>query len=120
MQRVTISLPEDHLQELEENAATRGMSLAKYLRGLIEQNHRLSEAKEKKIHTIDEASATKLPAQTDAPFLKYHLEWALESRYLLRYLIDSLAQQSSEKRATVLSTATERAQKLVAELLEKA
>ncbi len=120
MQRITISLPEDLLQELEGNAAVRGMPLAKYLRGLIEQNCQLSGAKENKLRTIDKAPATKLPTQTDATFLKYHLEWALESRYLLRYLIDSLEQQSSEKRATVLSTATERAQKLVAELLEKA
>ncbi|HVV69620.1 MAG TPA: hypothetical protein VHE99_11430 [Gammaproteobacteria bacterium] len=52
--------------------------------------------------------------------VEYHLEWALESRYLLRYLVDSLEQQSAEKRATVLSTVTERAQKLIAELLEKA
>lgn len=120
MQRVTISLPEDLLQELEENATVRGMSLAKYLRELIEQNHQLSEAKERKPRAINEAPATKLPAETDVDFLKYHLEWTLESRYLLRYLIDSLEQQSSEKRATVLSTATEKAQKLVAELLEKA
>ncbi|HVV69621.1 MAG TPA: hypothetical protein VHE99_11435 [Gammaproteobacteria bacterium] len=69
MQRVTISFPEDLLQELEENAVARGMSLAKYLRELIEQNRQLSVTHEKKLRTTDEISTTKLPKQTDAPWL---------------------------------------------------
>jgi len=41
---------------------------------------------------------------------KHNLQWTLESRYLLRYLVDSLKDQPIEKREVVLNTVQEKAQ----------
>jgi len=116
MQRVTISFPEETLKDLEKNAANRGLSLAHYLRELVELGLRLEGVESQLPTPISQASLEKTAAEGGVDFCKLPLEWALESRYLLRYLVDSLVQHSAEKRAAVLSTATEKAQKFVAEL----
>jgi len=116
MQRVTISFPEETLRALEKNAANRGLSLAHYLRELVEQGLRLEGAEGQLTTPISPVVSEKLSAEGDVDFCQLPLEWALESRYLLRYLVDSLVQQSAEKRAAVLRTAAEKAQKFVTEL----
>jgi hypothetical protein len=117
MRRITINFPQAAFEQLQKNAIKKEVSLAYYLRELVEIGRQVEEAASLQKEAAEQKNNADFLPESDAHLWKHDLLWTLESRYLLRYLVDNMSDQSAEKREAVLGTAKEKAQVLVEELL---
>ncbi len=114
MKRITISIPPEDLEKIEQLAQQKGLILSQCLRMLIRIGF-----------TVEEAAAEKNPGE-GSPFLsadeqillwKAQLTWQQEIRLLVRHLVDTLTQASLKDRDVLLEDAKQKAQNLVGTLL---
>lgn len=102
MQRTSIGIPDDDYKKIQAQAAKKSLSVAEYMRHLILLGLKVEDAAENHSHDPSEDFAS--------PGLqKKLLTWGLESRYLIRYLIQNGFQHSLEKRNAFLMEAKEKA-----------
>ncbi|MFT3741089.1 MAG: hypothetical protein QM752_00125 [Gammaproteobacteria bacterium] len=118
MPRITISFCDKDFVKLKNFAQGKGLSFAEYLRKLVEVGSRLESLEAHPQLTNACAETYQLPGQLHNELWKQGLLCALESRYLLRYLVDNLTSQPQEKRDTVLEAVKEKAQEFVKKLME--
>ena len=117
MPRLNLLFSETYFARLQENAAKKGVSLAHYARDLIDVGLHVEEITAQQMDAND-APKKAVSRLGDKELWKNSLACVLESRYLLRYLVDNLAHVPREKRELVLTTVKEKAQAVAAELLE--
>lgn len=109
MPRITLSIPDTLLAKLRHQATEQEISLAQHVRSLVEFG----------VDQVASTAHTATPANT-RELWKNSLAWNLESRYLLRYLVDHLLQDNTDKHALALNFAKEKAAVKVDELLANA
>jgi len=115
MRRITVNFSDSYFNHLQESARDKGISLAHYARGLIDFGRQVEEATAQST-ALDGAKNKAVPKLDETKELwKNSLLCVLESRYLLRYLVDNLTHLPSEKRDVVLNVVKEKAQSLVTE-----
>lgn len=117
MRRITVTFPENDFIQLQNSATKKGISLAQYLRDLVDIGRQVEEATAQQSVSNDEKNNAVLNFGDAKELWKNSLLCALESRYLIRYLVDSLPNQSDEKCETLINAVKEKAQTLVAELI---
>lgn len=113
MRRITISLPEEDLKYIEKCSQQKALSAAEYIRTLIKLGL-----------TVEKNSGVTDPLNY-APDLEHQkllwktlLVWELETRYLVRHLVEEGIQKNSGQQTALLETAKIKAQERVAELLQ--
>lgn len=116
MRRITVTFPDDDFEALQRQAAKKSISLAHYLRELVDIGRQVEEATAQQ-SALGDAKPTSSHLKDPKELWKNSLLSVLESRYLIRYLVDHLDGQSSEKRDAVLNAVKEKAHTLVTELL---
>jgi hypothetical protein len=102
MQRTSIGLPDDDYKKIQALAEEKSIPVADYIRHLIHLGLKVEEAAKNHSQGHSEDSASPDPQ-------KKLLTWGLESRYLLRYLIQNGFQHSIEQRNAILTEAAEKA-----------
>lgn len=102
MQRTSIGLPDDDYKKIQAQADKKSLGVADYLRHLILLGLKVEEAAENHSHGHSENSVSLDPQ-------KKLLTWGLESRYLIRYLIQNGFQHSIEQRNACIIEAQEKA-----------
>ncbi len=114
MKRITISIPPEDLEKIEQLAQQKGLILSECLRMLIRIGF-----------TVEEAAAEKNPGERP-PFLsveeqlllwKTQLDWQQETRLLVRHLVDTLTQAPLKDRDALLEDAQQKACAVVQNLL---
>lgn len=114
MRRITLSLPVKDLEYIEKLSQQKALSTSEYARMLI----RLGLNVEK---NVDSKNKTHLPLNLEQQKFLWQtlLSWELETRYLIRHLIEENMQQDSGKQDSLLETAKIKAQERVEELLQQ-
>lgn len=111
MQRTSIGIPDDDYQKILAQAAQKSLAVADYLRHLILLGLKVEAAAENHSSDSETENAASLDrAQQNQKNHKKLLCWGLESRYLIRYLIQNGYQQSLEQRNTFLAAAKQKAE----------
>lgn len=119
MARLTLNFPDYDFTWIRQNALKKGLSRTQYVRELIALGRQMEMATAQKPVPTD---ALAPPASTqekeggkndkDAHWKGTVLRSVLESRYLVRYLVDNLPNCSVETRDKVLTTTQKRASEL--------
>lgn len=112
MRRITISLPDEDLEYIEKCAQKKGLSASEYARTLI----KLGLTIEKNWGGTDPLNHA-LDLDQQKFLWKTLLAWELETRYLVRHLVEERNQKNSEQQE-LLETAKIKAQERVEELLQ--
>lgn len=112
MARITISLPDEDLEYIENHAQKKALSASEYARTLI----RLGLTIEKDSGATDPLNHT-LDLEQQKFLWKTLLTWELETRYLVRHLVEEGTQKNAGQQEELLETAKIKAQERVAELL---
>ena len=113
MRRITISLPDEDLEYIEKYSQKKALSAAEYIRTLV----RLGLTIEKNRGTTDPLNYA-LDLEQQKTLWKTLLAWELETRYLVRHLVEEKIQKNSGQQGELLETAKIKAQERVAELLQ--
>lgn len=113
MARITITLPDEDLESIENYAQKKALSAAEYARTLI----KLGLTVEKNLGTTDPLNHA-LDIEQQKFLWKTLLTWELETRYLVRHLVEERNQKNPEQQERLLETAKIKAQERVAELLQ--
>lgn len=114
MRRIAISLPAADMDEIEKFSQQKALSISEYARMLI---HTGLLAEKNRIANTDNGN----PAlgQDQQPLLwKTLLSWELETRFLVRHLVETSVQKNSPEHRTLLETVKAKAQQKVEELLQ--
>src|SRR3990172_13321810 len=97
MHRITITFPKNDFIQLQNSATIKGISLAQYIRDLVDIGYLAEEtAAQQDSNGVKNNIVSKLDDVKE--LWKNNLLCALESRYLIRYLVDNLTNQPAEKR----------------------
>jgi len=118
MRRINLVLPNKYVAYLQADAVKKEVSLARHVRDLIEVGRQVEEAAAQQAEPST-LHNTHSSLDDSKELWKQSLLCALESRYLMRYLVDRLPDQSPEKRDAVLKAVKEKAQVLVNEWLDQ-
>lgn len=113
MPRITLSLPTEDLEYLKKYSQQKALSASKYARMLI----KLGITVEKNGGLMDSHPHT-LYDERQRFLWKTLLSWGLETRYLVRHLVEEKAQKNPEQQNELLETAKIKAQERVEELLQ--
>jgi hypothetical protein len=117
MPRLNLVFPDTYFAMLQANAAKQGVSIARYARDLMDMGLQVEEATAQQRAPNAEKDNAALNEDEVKAWWKNSLLCALESRYLIRYLVDNLTHQPDEKREAVLAAVKEKAQNLVSTLI---
>ncbi|CAN5419655.1 hypothetical protein BH10PSE19_BH10PSE19_00010 [soil metagenome] len=119
MNRISITFNDESYAKLQIQAEKKKISLAKYVRELVDIGLQVEEAasqnednKKLKKNEIDALGELK-------ELWKNNLIWTLESRYLSRYLVENIAGKEEEAIAKVLEKTKEKSRSFVAGLLHE-
>ena len=117
MHRITITFPENDFVQLQNIATKQWISLAQYIRDLVDIGYQVEAAITPQVSN-DVNNNTVLHLGDAKELWKTSLLCVLESRYLIRYLVDNLTNQTAEEREVVINAVKEKSQSLVAELVD--
>ncbi|CAN5423874.1 hypothetical protein BH10PSE19_BH10PSE19_16320 [soil metagenome] len=119
MNRISITFNDESYAKLQTQAEKKKISLAKYVRELVDIGLQVEEAasqnedhKKLKKNEIDDLGELK-------ELWKNNLIWTLESRYLSRYLVENIVGKEEEAIAKILEKAREKSRSFVAGLLHE-
>ena len=118
MRRITVTFSDASFLRLQAAANQKELSLAEYIRTLVETGCQVEEMTLRQTTENTEKKPSATSQDKTKNRRQNNLACVLESRYLLRYLVDNLAHIPREKRALVLTTVKEKAQAVAAELVE--
>lgn len=122
MHRITIRLNEEDFKKIQRYASRKkNLFLSEYMRSLIQTGLQVEEATEKTqstmdAHTITSPDSTKV-LDEHQHLWKNMLIWGLESRYLIRYIVDKLPKETAEQHKNYMDKAKKKAELRIAELL---
>jgi len=116
MRRITISIPSPDLEKIERLASQKGLVLSECLRMLIRIGFTVEEAALEK--TGDEHQKF-LSVDEQILLWKTQLAWQLETRLLVRHLVDTLTQAGLERRNELFEEAKQKALNQVQALLQQ-
>ena len=111
MKRSSINISEDDYKKIQAQAEKKSIALADYIRHLIQLGLKVEEAAEHHASGHSNYSASLEPQ-------KKLLTWELESRYLIRYLIQNGFERSLDERNAFLKEAKQKAISRVEALLK--
>jgi hypothetical protein len=113
MPRITISLPDEDLDYIEKCAQQKALSASEYARTLI----KLGLTIEKNLGATDPLNHV-LDLEKQNLLWKTLLAWELETRYLVRHLVEERIPKNPGQQEGLLETAKIKAQERVDELLQ--
>src|SRR5471030_1121022 len=115
MRRITFRLSQSDFEKIEQLAQQKALDIAEIIRMLVHIGL-----------TVEEAAADNQPNCNDhispqeQKFLwKTMLTWELESRYLLRHLVDNLIQGHAEHRGELMEETKQQAEAHVNQLFDR-
>lgn len=113
MPRITLTLPDEDLKYIEKYAQQKALSASEYTRMLI----RLGITTEKN-SGLPDFKKPPLDLENQHFLWKILLTWELETRYLVRHLVEEKIQNNFGQPAELLEMAKIKAQEKVKELLQ--
>lgn len=122
MQPLTIRLQEEELEKIKQLANHKKIPfLSEYIRSLIQIGLQVEEATEQFAPNSNSQniSNTDLLQSNDESLWEKMLIWELESRYLIRYLVDRLPEETDGQHRSFIKKAHEKAESHVAQLLKR-
>src|SRR5271165_3982638 len=99
MARITISLPDEDLEYIENHAQQKALSASEYTRTLI----KLGLTIEKNSGAIDPLNYA-MDLEQQKLLWKTLLVWELETRYLVRHLVEERTQKNPGQQGGLLET----------------
>ncbi len=114
MRRIAISLPTVDLEEIEKFSQQKALSVSEYARMLI----RTGLLTEKNMATHTGYNNPPLNQDQLSLLWKTLLSWELETRFLVRHIVEEWIQKNSPEHRALLKTAKAKAQERVEELLQ--
>lgn len=119
MERITVTFYEEIYEKIKNRANKKGnISIAQCVRELVELALKFEEMAEKSDTNPKENDLVSMLSEIKN-LLKNDLNWSLETRFLLRFLIEIQPNLSREKQAEVLLKYKEHAQSFVSGLLQE-
>ena len=112
MRRITFRLSQSDFEKVEQLAQQKALDIAEIIRMLVHIGLTVEEA------AADNADKDGGPMNwQEQQFLwKTILTWGLESRYLLRHLVDNLIQGHTNNRAALMEESKQQAEAYVSKL----
>lgn len=105
MPRLTINLTDEQFNKIKTYAENKSMSLSHYSRTLLNIGLRVEQA----VNEAQPSQANIMGLNISEYPWKTLLTWALESRYLMRYLVAECHYETGEQRKYFLKEAKEKA-----------
>lgn len=115
MSQIPVGFPKKIEEKLRQTAKKRGVTLSHYIRELVEIGLQVEESAAKNLSEKNVIEMQNL--QMD--LWENSLAWELESRYLLRYLVEQTSLNDKQKANYILETAKSKAEAFVKGLLKK-
>jgi hypothetical protein len=119
MIRISITFYDEVHEKLKDGANKKNVSLAQHIRELVEIGSRVEESAAKK-QDGDAGELNKIDNLNELKSLwKNSLSWGLETRYLIRYLVENMSEKNKDVIADILKKSTDKADSFVSALLHE-